>query len=192
MTISALPSRRLPNRALVCAALIIGGLSGCRQASVADRVPMSLTLSTISFQPGGNIPEQFTCHGANLSPSLSWGSLPADTKSVALVVTDPDSLFGSYVHWILYNLSPQLSHLAEGVPRSEVLPNGAKQGLNTGNEIGYAGPCPPGESVHRYLFTIYALDTMLNPPSPVNEKQLTNAMEGHVLAAGQLMGRYHR
>src|ERR1700721_2117367 len=130
MTISALPSRRLPNRALVCAALIIGGLSGCRQASVADRVPISLTLSTLSFLPGGNIPEQFTCHGANLSPSLSWGSLPADTKRGAFVVTDPGPLFGSYVHWILYNLSPQLSHLAEGVPRSEVLPNGANEGLN--------------------------------------------------------------
>jgi Raf kinase inhibitor-like YbhB/YbcL family protein len=153
---------------------------------------MSLTLTTTSFQPGGNIPEQFTCHGANLSPSLSWGSLPANTKSVALMATDSDSLFGSYVQWILYNLSPELSHLAEGVPRSGVLPNGAKQGLNTGNEIGYAGPCPPGESVHRYLFTIYALDTMLHPPSPVNKKQMMNAMEGHVLAAGQLMGRYHR
>ena len=199
MTISRLQGKYLSNRALACvafAALIIGGVSGgpsgCRQASVTDRVPMSLTLTSTSFQPAGNIPEQFSCHGANVSPAIAWGSLPPNTKSLALVVSDPDSLFGSYVHWILYNLPPESSHLAEGVPRSEVLPNGAKQGVNTGNEIGYAGPCPPGESVHRYVFTLYALDTMLSPPSPVNKEQLMNAMEGHVLAAGQLMGRYHR
>jgi Raf kinase inhibitor-like YbhB/YbcL family protein len=195
MTISGLEGRLLPNRALACvasAALIMGGLAGCRQSSVNDRVPMSVGLASTSFQPGGNIPEQFSCHGANVSPAIAWGSLPPNTKSLALVVSDPDSLFGSYVHWILYNLPLESSHLAEGVPRSEVLPNGAKQGVNTGNEIGYAGPCPPGESVHRYVFTLYALDTMLNPPSPVNKEQLMNAMEGHVLAAGQLMGRYHR
>jgi Raf kinase inhibitor-like YbhB/YbcL family protein len=193
MIISGFERRRLFNRAPACvAALIIGALSGCRQSSVTDRVPMSVTLTSTGFQPGGNIPEQFSCHGANLSPALSWGSLPANTKSVALVVTDPDSLLGSYVHWVLYNLPPESSHIAEDIPRSEVLPNGAKQGLNTGNEIGYAGPCPPGESVHRYIFTLYALDTMLSPSSPVDKKQLMNLMEGHVLAAGQLMGRYHR
>jgi Raf kinase inhibitor-like YbhB/YbcL family protein len=195
MTITPLQARRLLNGALACAAcaaLIAAGLSGCRQASINDRVPMSLMLTSTSFQPGDNMPEQFSCHGANISPSLSWGSLPANTKSLALLVTDPDSLFGSYVHWVLYNLPPESSPLPEGLPRSEVLPNGAKQGVNTGDEIGYQGPCPPGKSVHRYVFTLYALDTMLNPPSPVNKKHLMHSMEGHVLAAGQLIGRYHR
>jgi Raf kinase inhibitor-like YbhB/YbcL family protein len=195
MTFTALQGRRLPNRALaftLFAALIIEGLSGCRQASVNDRAPKSLMVTSASFSPGGNIPEQFSCHGANLSPSLAWGPLPANTKSFALVVSDPDSLFGSYVHWVLYNLPPQASPLAEGVPRTELLPNGAKQGVNTGNEVGYAGPCPPGESAHRYVFTFYALDTMLNPPSPVDKKRLMKSMEGHVLATGQMTGHYPR
>ena len=177
---------------LAFACLLLAGLSGCRQASVNDRAPMSLTLASEGFRQGENIPQQFTCSGANISPALSWNRLPPNTKSLALLVTDPDSLFGAYVHWILYNLPPEPNHIAAGVPRSEVLPDGAKQGMNTDDAIGYTGPCPPGNDIHRYVFTLYALDTMLSPPSPVNKKQLVQAMEGHVLASGQLMGRYHR
>ncbi len=172
--------------------LIVVGLSGCRQASVNDRAPRSLTVSSVSFRQGENIPQQFTCSGANISPAISWNALPPNTKSLALLVTDPDSFSGSYVHWVLYNLPPEPNHIAEGVPRSEVLPGGAKQGSNSDDAIGYTGPCPPGNSVHRYVFTLYALDNILSPLSPVNKEQVMKSMEGHVLASGQLVGRYHR
>ena len=188
MTISDLRARAT----IAFVALVIAGLSGCKQGSVNDRVPMSLTLTSDSFRQGENIPEQFTCSGSNISPAMSWGKLPPNTRSLALLVTDPDSLFGSYVHWILYNLPPEPKNIAQGIPPNEALPNGARQAMNSGDAIGYTGPCPPGNSIHRYVFTLYALDAMLSPPPPVDRKQLVKAMEGHVLATGQLMGRYRR
>jgi Raf kinase inhibitor-like YbhB/YbcL family protein len=187
MTISGLSLARI---AFVF--LLPAGLMACRQASVNDRVPMSLTLSSPDFRQGQTIPDQFTCSGANTSPALSWGTLPSNTKSLVLLVTDPDSLSGAYVHWVLYNLPPDPNHVDAAMPHSEVLPGGAKQGLNTDDAIGYTGPCPPGKSTHRYVFTLYALDAMLSPESPVNKKQLLQAMKGHVLATGQLTGRYQR
>jgi Raf kinase inhibitor-like YbhB/YbcL family protein len=185
-------SCHLSNSSLMLASLIVGGLLGCRQTSVNDRAPMSLTLTSASFRQGQNIPQQFTCDGADLSPALSWSNPPANTKSFALLVTDPDSLLGAYVHWILYNLPPGSNGIGEGIPRTGVLPSGAMQGVNSGDAAGYSGPCPPGEATHRYLFTLYALDTILSPSSPVDKSALSKSMEGHVLASGQLMGRYHR
>jgi Raf kinase inhibitor-like YbhB/YbcL family protein len=191
MTISG-HSHQLSNWVLVLAFLIVGVLLGCRRVSVNGHAPMSLTLTSASFRQGETIPQQFTCDGADFSPALSWSTPPSNTKSFALLVTDPDSLFGAYVHWILYNLPPGSNRIGEGVPRTEVLPDGAKQGVNSGNEAGYSGPCPPGETAHRYVFTLYALDTSLSPPPPADKSALLKSMEGHVLASGQLIGRYHR
>jgi Raf kinase inhibitor-like YbhB/YbcL family protein len=187
MTISSLSLARI---AFVF--LLAAGLMACRQASVNDHLPMSLTLTSPDFRQGQTIPDQFTCSGANTSPALSWNTLPPNAKSLVLLLTDPDSLSGAYVHWVLYNLPPAPNHVDAAMPHNEVLPGGAKQGLNTDDAIGYTGPCPPGKSTHRYVFTLYALDAMLSPESPVNKKQLQRAMEGHVLATGQLTGLYHR
>jgi Raf kinase inhibitor-like YbhB/YbcL family protein len=195
MSVSRSRPRVLPKKAstvVAFVALSIAGLAGCKQDSVDHRVPMSLTVESPSFRQGEDIPAQFTCSGSNLSPTISWGTLPANTKSLVLLVSDSDSFFGSYVHWVLYNLPREPNYIAEGVPRSESLPDGAKQGLNGDDAIGYSGPCPPGKSPHRYVFTLYALDTTLAPQAPVGKKQLVNAMEGHILAAGQLIGHYHR
>jgi Raf kinase inhibitor-like YbhB/YbcL family protein len=180
-------------RVLVACALVLATLPwGCKRAAVHDPAPNSLTLTSDAFQQGQLIPQQFTCSGTNISPELSWGNLPPATKSLALVVSDTDSLLGAYVHWLLYNLPPEPDHLAQGVPAVEALPNGASQGINSGNHAGYTGPCPPGSSAHHYVFTLYALDAKLAPSSPVKEEQLMNAMEGHVLASGQLTGRFSR
>jgi Raf kinase inhibitor-like YbhB/YbcL family protein len=173
-------------------ALIILAPTGCKQDSINDGVPMTVTIQSPDLRQGEAIPTQFTCSGANTSPAISWGALPPATKSLVLLVTDLDSRFRPYVHWILYNLPPEPNSLPEALPRSESLPNGAKQGTNSDPRIGYSGPCPPGNSPHRYVFTLYAMDTVLNPPATPNKAQLTNAMQGHILAAGQLTGHFHR
>jgi Raf kinase inhibitor-like YbhB/YbcL family protein len=171
--------------------LLAMALWGCNRESIDSRVPMSVAVASDSFKQGDDIPQQFTCKGANISPELSWHSLPPGTKSVALTVTDSHSIFGPYVHWILYNQPSESSRLAEDLPKEESLPGGAKQGINSNGAVGYAGPCPSGTSPHRYVFTVYALDTLLAPATPVDRPQLMKAMKGHILAAGQLMGRYH-
>ncbi len=194
MPVSESRRRLSPDKASALGALLalsIVGLVGCRQDSVNDR-PMSLTVESPNFRQGQDIPAQFTCNGSNISPTITWGPLPPNTKSLVLLVTDSDSLFGSYVHWVLYNLPPEPSLIAESVPRVELLPDGAKQGRNGDDAIGYSGPCPRGKSPHRYVFTLYALDAMLAPQAPAGRKQLVKAMDGHILAAGQLMGHYHR
>jgi len=170
--------------------LVIFASSGCRKASTKD--PDSVALTSDAFHQGENIPQQFTCKGTNISPALSWGHLPPGTKSLALVVSDPDSFLGAYVHWVIYDLPPEPDHLAERIPPAETLPDGARQGTNSGDTVGYIGPCPPGRAPHRYVFTLYALDTSLNPPPPAKKQQLMQSMQGHILASGQLMGYFAR
>jgi Raf kinase inhibitor-like YbhB/YbcL family protein len=189
-------SRRSPlrNKTLVyafCLALIGVAQSGCSLDSLS-RPPMTLELSSPAFQSGADIPKKYTCDGAGVSPALSWQSLPPNTKSLALIVTDADSLLGRFVHWTLYDIPPQLGGVPEGLPTQETLPNGAKQGLNGDAAVGYTGPCPPGTSAHRYVFAVYALDAALDLPPRPSKKQLAKAMQGHILAAGQLIGHYHR
>jgi Raf kinase inhibitor-like YbhB/YbcL family protein len=186
------PSRDRSLSALVFIALIILGPSGCRRTSINDGVPMTLQVVSGAFAQGEDIPRQNTCSGANTSPAISWSALPPNTKTLVLLVTDLDSRFRPYVHWILYNLPPEPNTLPESLPRTESLPNGAKQGTNGDPRIGYSGPCPPGSSPHRYVFTLYAMDTALNLPSAPDKDQLTQAMQGHILAAGQLTGHFHR
>jgi Raf kinase inhibitor-like YbhB/YbcL family protein len=189
-------SRTQTLKSLCCAALIFIAPAGCKRNSINDGVPMTITLESTAFHQGEDIPRQFTCSGANTSPSLSWGALPPNTKSLTLLVIDLDSPLRPYTHWILYNLPPQPNTLPEAIPRTESLPNGAKQGTNSDPQIGYSGPCPPGDSPHRYVFTLYALDTTLTlpttPDTAPDKAQLTKAMQGHILAAGQLTGHFHR
>jgi Raf kinase inhibitor-like YbhB/YbcL family protein len=172
--------------------LLIAAFGGCERATVHDPAPHSVTLTSEDFEDGGTIPQQFTCTGTNLSPELSWQNLPSGTHSLALVVSDPDSFLGAYVHWVVYNLPPEPDHLAQGAAKAGALPKGASEGLNSGKRIGYSGPCPPGRSAHRYLFTLYALDARVAHAPPVNREQLMKAMDGHVLGSGELMGRFSR
>ena len=153
---------------------------------------MTLEIRSAGFAEGAEIPQKFTCDGTNVSPALSWGAMPAKTQSVALIVRDPDAPAGTFVHWILFNLPPGADHLSEGVPKQEALADGSRQGVNDFGDVGYGGPCPPRGSTHRYFFTLYALDTKLTLAPGAREKQVSAAMKGHVLAEGQLMGRYHR
>lgn len=152
---------------------------------------MDIQLESSAFEDEGMIPEKYTCDGEDISPPLKWIGVPEDAKSLALIADDPDAPGGTFVHWVLFNLPPNTEELSENVPNQETLQNGAKQGKNDFPKIGYGGPCPPS-GTHRYYFKIYALDTELDLEAGATKSDLEDAMEGHILAQGQLMGKYER
>ncbi len=153
---------------------------------------MSLDLTSSAFQEGGTIPKKYTCEGADVSPPLQWGDPPAGTRSYALIADDPDAPAGTWVHWVLYNLPADLRGLAEGIPSAERLPNGALHGMTDFRRVGYGGPCPPPGKPHRYYFRLYALDHVLPLQARATKSAVLEACRGHILAEGQLMGRYAR
>jgi Raf kinase inhibitor-like YbhB/YbcL family protein len=152
---------------------------------------MAIQVQSAAFKEGEMIPRDCTCDGKDVSPGLSWSDLPAGTKSVALICDDPDAPVGTWVHWVIYNIPPETKALPEGVPTEKTLDTGAVQGKNDWGAVGYRGPCPPG-GTHRYFFKLYALDTMLGLEPGAAKKELLVAMENHILAKGQLMGKYKR
>lgn len=153
---------------------------------------MNMQITSTAFAEGQPIPDQYSCAGPDVSPPLTWSNAPAGTKSFALITDDPDAPMGTWVHWVIYNLPPTTTALAENTPRSPELPNGAKQGVNDFGRTGYGGPCPPRGKPHHYHFKIYALDTPLDLKSGATKKELLKAMNGHVLAEGQLVGTFQR
>lgn len=152
---------------------------------------MDINVSSSAFEEGGLIPRKYTCDGSDVSPPLTWEYVPEGAKTIALISDDPDAPMGTWVHWVLYNLPAGISGLPEAVPSDQKLPNGALQGRNDFRRIGYGGPCPPG-GTHRYYFKVYALDSTLDLPPGATKTELLKAMEGHVIAQGQLMGKYRR
>jgi Raf kinase inhibitor-like YbhB/YbcL family protein len=153
---------------------------------------MSIELTSTAFQPDATIPKQFTGDGADQSPPLQWSGIPPEAKSIALICDDPDAPGGTWVHWVLFDLPPQTRELKEGVPTTATLANGAKQGKNDFGNLGYGGPAPPKGKPHRYFFKLYALAVAVDLPSSATKVQLEEAMKGHILADGQLMGSYGR
>ncbi len=152
---------------------------------------MEIKITSSAFEDGGLIPAKYTCDGTNISPPLQWDAVPEGTRSIALICDDPDAPMGTWVHWVLFNLPSDAKDLAENIPTEETLPNGAKQGVNDFGRVGYGGPCPPG-GTHRYFFKIYALDSEVGLEAGADKRQLLNAMEGHILGQGQLVGKYKR
>lgn len=152
---------------------------------------MTLRLTSTAFEEGGMIPAKYTCDGENVSPPLAWSGVPETARTLALVADDPDAPRGTWVHWVVYQIPATEKGLPENVPARETLDGGARQGRNDFKNTGYGGPCPPS-SAHRYFFKLYALDAEPNLPPGVSKEQLLKAIEGHVVAEGQLMGRYQR
>jgi Raf kinase inhibitor-like YbhB/YbcL family protein len=152
------------------------------------------TLSSPAFSAGGPIPRAHTCDGADQSPPLTWTGVPAGARQLAIIVDDPDAPGRTFVHWVLYGLSPAAGGLPPGVPRDAQLkrPVVALQGLNDFRRTGWNGPCPPPGPAHRYVFTLYALDTELDVPAGATAAALRAAMQSHVIAEVQLVGRYGR
>ncbi|HUA13848.1 MAG TPA: YbhB/YbcL family Raf kinase inhibitor-like protein [Verrucomicrobiae bacterium] len=153
---------------------------------------MSFTISSSSFSDGGTIDRKFSCDGADVSPQLSWTEPPSGTKTLALLVDDPDAPVGNWSHWVLWNLPPGKRSLAEGAAKSATLPDGSHQGSNDFRKTGYKGPCPPPGKPHRYYFKLYALDVKLELRSGSGKRDLEAAMKGHILGQTEWMGRYGR
>jgi hypothetical protein len=156
---------------------------------------MSLTITSSAFSQNGEIPAKYTCDGKDVSPPLAWSGLPAGTKSLALIVDDPDAPDPAapkmtWVHWVLYNIPPGATGLPEGVKSGE-LPKGTKEGLNDWKRTGYGGPCPP-IGRHRYFLKLYALDVVLPELGKATKQDLERAMRGHVLVSAELVGTYKR
>lgn len=154
---------------------------------------MTLKLTSGAFSHNAEIPKKYTCDGQDVSPPLSWSGLPEGTKSLVLIVDDPDAPDPAapktiWVHWVLYNLPPEAGGLEEGVGR---LPSGTFEGLNDWERIGYGGPCPP-VGRHRYFHKLYALDTVLPDLKKPTKQQIEQAMQGHILERAQLVGTYQR
>jgi Raf kinase inhibitor-like YbhB/YbcL family protein len=148
-------------------------------------------LMSSAFPDSGFVPALYTCDGEDISPPMEWRGIPAGTASLVLVCDDPDAPGGSWIHWILYNIPATTDSLPEGLPTDSKLPDGSCQGFNSWGRSGYGGPCPPS-GTHRYVFTLYALDTTLDLPSRVRIDGVRSAMEGHIAASTQLTGTYSR
>ena len=156
---------------------------------------MSLTLESAAFAANGAIPAKYTCEGGDRSPPLAWRGAPAGTKSLALIVDDPDAPDPAaprmtWVHWVLYNIPPSAPGLAEAIGAS-ALPAGTHEGMNDWGRTGYGGPCPP-IGRHRYFHKLYALDVVLADLGRPRKAALENAMRGHVLAEAVLVGTYQK
>lgn len=167
--------------AILAAASVI--LAASIASFAAGGAKMKVTSS--AFQGGANIPSKFSCDGANSSPPLQISDVPSEAKSLVLIVDDPDAPSGLFTHWAVWNISPQTSTIAEGS-----VPKGV-QGTNDFGKSGYGGPCPPS-GTHRYYFKIFALDRELDLPFGAKRSQLDAAIKAHVIAQGELMGRYSR
>jgi len=168
--------------------------TAAQEASPND-MESSLPFELIStaFEQGEPIPVKYSCDGEDISPSLAWGDPPSGTQSLALIMDDPDAPGGTWVHWVLFNISPDLRELEEDLPITgkNQDPNAIFVGNNSWGRADYGGPCPPS-GTHRYFFKLYALDTTISLLPGATKDELLNAMDGHILAEAELMGTYAR
>ncbi len=149
---------------------------------------MDLTITNPVFAGGKEIPAKYTCDGENVSPPLKWREVPEETLSLVLICDDPDAPNGTWSHWVLYNIPPERDELPEGFAAETDLP----QGRNDFGDATYGGPCPPQGPAHRYYFRLYALDSILELTVGATRQQVLDAMQDHIVAQAELMGRYAR
>jgi Raf kinase inhibitor-like YbhB/YbcL family protein len=177
ISIGGLKMRKLVTRA--AAAVLLATIP----SFAAEKARMKVTSS--AFQEGGNIPSKFTCDGSDISPALQIGGVPSEAKSLVLIADDPDAPGGLFTHWLVWNIPPQANSISEGSAAKGV------RGTNDFGKSGYKGPCPP-PGTHRYSFKIFALDRELDLRSGAKRNQVDTAMKDHVIAQGELVGRYAR
>ena len=152
----------------------------------------TMELRSDAFKQGEMIPRKYTCDGDDLSPKLTWNKPPEGTKQLVLICDDPDAPRGTWDHWVIYGLPADTLGLPEGVKHGGEVKGIGIQGTNSGGIIGYNGPCPPKGPAHRYFFKLYAIDKKLDLKPGLSKKEVLKAMEGHILAQGELMGKYGR
>lgn len=152
---------------------------------------MTIKITSPAFKEGEPIPIRYSCNDVNVSPPLDFENIPEATESIALIMEDPDAPNGLFTHWIIFNLPAEMRGLPEFVMGRELMDDGSKHGLNSFGLVGYNGPCPPG-GTHRYFFKIYALDEKLDLPPLIRRDEILEAIEGHILDQGELMGVFTR
>ena len=165
-------------------------LASCKPAqpeeTLEGEAEMVIQVTSTAFTDGSNIPSKHTCDGKDVSPELAWSGVPQGAKSLAIIMDDPDAPGRVFVHWVLFNIPASIEELPEGVSGIGL------PGTNNFRKMGYNGPCPPSGSAHRYFFKLYALDQELKLSSGTSKADLENAMKDHILATGQLTGKYGR
>jgi Raf kinase inhibitor-like YbhB/YbcL family protein len=166
--------------------------AGCShdEAGIASEGATTLTVTSTAFAEGQAIPDKYTGHGDDVSPPLQWSGAPSETKSFAIICEDPDAPMGTWTHWVIFNIPATATGLPENVAKIGSLPDGSKQTKNSFGNIGYNGPAPPSGQKHRYFFMVFALDTTLTLDAGADRHNVANAMDGHILARGHLMGTY--
>jgi Raf kinase inhibitor-like YbhB/YbcL family protein len=198
-------ARRSPPFISIFVLMASPGCRGTDSLPAEDPSRLTIQLHSSAFVDDGMIPKAFTCEGSDRSPPLEWSGAPGSSLSFALICDDPDAPMGTWSHWVVYNLPPQLRALKEGIPVGENMPatategaaaaaeefSNARQGKNDFGKSGYGGPCPPS-GTHHYFFRIYALDTRLELGPGATRAQILKAITGHILAEGRLVGKYQR
>ncbi len=178
-------------RTIVTIALLLA-LAACQAPALDTSNTAKFKLSSPAFQDSGSIPQKFTCQGESVSPELNWSEAPANTKSFALIVDDPDAPGGTFTHWVLFDIPADTKQLAEGAGSSNTSNPIGVGGNNGTNQTGYMGPCPPSGS-HRYYFRLYALDVpALNLKAGAARSEVENALKSHVIGTAETMGRYEK
>jgi len=172
---------------ILCCLLLLLGIMA--PACDGDKyLKKDMILTSAAFKQGEPIPVIYTCKGEELSPPLSWNNIPPNTLSLALVVKDPDTTHGTFVHWVAWNIDPKRKELPENI-KEDAPETLMMQGTNGALKIGYKGPCPPS-GTHRYYFILYALDAKLDLKKSANIAKFDKAIEGHVIEEAQLMGTF--
>jgi Raf kinase inhibitor-like YbhB/YbcL family protein len=174
--------------------MILVTLVSCPTAAQRE-LSKGMQLTSIAFKEGGEIPKRYTCDGRDISPPLAWTGVPAGTKSLVLIVDDPDAPDPAaprmtWVHWVLFNIPPETGSLPEGVRQKE-FPAGTLEGRNDWSRTRYGGPCPP-KGTHRYYHKLYALDTVFQGLRSPAKENLEKVMLGHILARAELVGKYRK
>jgi len=183
-----MPIKRIVTWLVLLTALLF--TVSCRNDAIEQtqegEADMTIQLTSDAFAEGDNIPKKYTCDGMNTSPQLAWTGIPSGTKSYSLIMDDPDAPGGTFVHWVLYDIPAETSELSEGYQGA------GSSGNNSYRKQVYNGPCPPPGAAHRYYFKLYALDKILKLSPGAKKAEVEQAMQGHILAWGQLMGKYKR
>lgn len=173
--------RKIPAIAVILAVIILAGFSHMEAGEMSE-----LKISSRAFSHMGMIPRKHTCDGEDVIPPLAFEGMPERTKSLALIMDDPDAPVGLWVHWVLWNIPPEASGIEE-----DAVPPGALQGKNSWGRNDYGGPCPPS-GTHRYFFKLFALDSMIELAEGSTKEQLEKAMSGHILGKTEIVGIYRR
>jgi Raf kinase inhibitor-like YbhB/YbcL family protein len=176
-------------------ALACGAKKNEKDNAGKDKNMRTFKIKSPAFADGDTMPVKFTCDGDDVSPKLEWSGVPDGAKSLALICDDPDAPMGTWVHWVMFNLPPEMTKINEKYAPSRGISennDGIIDGINDFRCPGYNGPCPPKGPAHRYFFKLYALDTVLNLKTGASKTDVEKAMSGHILGQTELIGKYQR